>query len=230
VNPFVAPTVTATIARIVETEPAPLSTLMPESLPDLDQIVTTCLAKRPADRYESTQDLVADFERLESDLAMRRHRSTQSLPPAAPTAGSSQSALWWWQFHQMAMSALYIAMIYPTWYVQRWIGVGGIVFLLSVLAAAAWATSLRLHFGFLARNAGGELAAQRRRTLPWLRAADAAFAVSQGVGALIIAPGHPEFAMLFVTIAVVTLAASLVIEPATARAAFGPDAAAANQR
>jgi hypothetical protein len=228
VNPFVAPTVTATIARIVETEPAPLSTLMPESLPDLDQIVALCLAKRPADRYKSTQDLVADFERLESDLTMRRHRSSQPAPPAALGAGS-QSALWWWQFHQVAMSALYTAMMFPTWYVQRWIGAGGIVFLLSVLAAAAWATSLRLHFGFLARHAAGELAAQRRRTLPWLRAADAAFALSQVVGALIIAPGHPEFAMLFVTIAVVTLAASLVIEPATARAAFPSEAAPANQ-
>jgi hypothetical protein len=61
------------------------------------------------------------------------------------------------------------------------------------------------------------------RTLPWLRAADTGFALSLFIGAIAIGSGHPEFAMLFITIAIAALAGSLVIEPATARAAFGEE-------
>src|SRR5439155_16078623 len=97
--------------------------------------------------------------------------------------------LWWWQFHQVAMSGIYVAMMYPGWYLQRWLGESwGILFLLAVLAPAAWATSLRLHLRFLARHVANELAVQRARTLPWLRVADAGFAASQFVGAVAIGP------------------------------------------
>jgi eukaryotic-like serine/threonine-protein kinase len=65
VNPFAAETVSRTFARIVEDEPPPLSRVRPESMPELDRIVETCLRKDPGDRYQSTQDLVADFEQLE---------------------------------------------------------------------------------------------------------------------------------------------------------------------
>ena len=225
VNPFAAATVTATIARIVEAEPPPLSHVQPQSVAELDRIVATCLRKSPDDRYKSTQELVADFERLESDFAARRHQSghgDHSL--AAPPLTARSTALWWWEFHQLSMSAIYVVMMYPAWYVQRWLGESwGIVFLFAVLAPAALATSLRLHLRFLAQHVTTELAAQRTRTLPWLRIADAGFAASQFVCAVAIGRGHPEFAMLFVTISTLTLTGSLVIEPATARAAFGAD-------
>jgi len=67
-NPFVAPTLTATIARIVEVEIEPLSHLLPESVPELDRIVATCLRKNPLERYASTQEVVADLERLQREL------------------------------------------------------------------------------------------------------------------------------------------------------------------
>jgi len=231
VNPFAAPSVTATIARIVEIDAAPLSHVQPHSLPELDRIVATCLRKNPDDRYKSTQDLVADFERLEADLASLRrpHSDHRDQRFAQAPLNARSTPLWWWEFHQVAMSAIYVAMMYPAWYVQRWLGESwGILFLLAVLAPAAWATSLRLHLRFLARHVANELAVQRARTLPWLRVADAGFAASQFVGAVAIGPGHSEFAMLFVTISTVTLAGSLVIEPATARAAFGSNAGRAS--
>ena len=127
-------------------------------------------------------------------------------------------------FHQIAASAIYALMIYPTWHVQRTLGQPwGMLFLFAVLASAAWATSLRLHLRFVASVVTRELVAQRLRTLPWLRAADIGFALSQFIGAIAIGSRHPEFAMLFITLAIAALVGSLVIEPATARAAFGQE-------
>lgn len=167
VNPFAAATVTATVARIVETEPPPLSSVQPDCLPDLDRIVATCLRKNPLERYQSTQDLVAEFERLEAALAMLRQRQSDRRVSLAQPSGDvpRSTALWWSEFHQLAISAIYAVMIYPTWYARRWLDEPrGMVFLFAVLAAAALAASLRLHLRFLARHAPGELGAQRART------------------------------------------------------------------
>jgi uncharacterized membrane protein YgaE (UPF0421/DUF939 family) len=50
---------------------------------------------------------------------------------------------------------------------------------------------------------------------------DILLAAVQTGAALAISANHPEFAMLLVGTAVAILVASFVIEPATARAAFG---------
>jgi eukaryotic-like serine/threonine-protein kinase len=72
VNPFVAPSLTATLARIVEGDVEPLSHKLPEATPQLDHIVATCLRKDPLERYASTQEAVADFERLQIELSRSR--------------------------------------------------------------------------------------------------------------------------------------------------------------
>jgi serine/threonine protein kinase len=225
-NPFMASTVTATIARIVEEDLAPLASVQPLCPPELDEIVATCLRKDPLDRYKSTRKLVADFELLEAKLSTLRQRHSDrrhQIQASDPRPVSAQpAALWWWEFHQIAVSAIYALMIYPAWSVRRtlpppW----GMLFVFAVLASAAWATSLRLHLRFVARLATRDLVAQRMRILPWLRAADTGFALSLFIGAIAIGSGQPEFAMLFITIAIAALVGSLVIEPATARAAFG---------
>jgi serine/threonine protein kinase len=107
VNPFVTNTVSGTFARIVEEEPPPLSRVRPHNVPPLDRIVSTCLRKNPFERYESTQDLVADFEQLESELAQRRQHASDriSLRPAA-ALGAWRSA--WWRTHQVTVVGLYL--------------------------------------------------------------------------------------------------------------------------
>jgi hypothetical protein len=122
-------------------------------------------------------------------------------------------------------------MMLPVWYVEGWVGgpLSGTVFLFAVLVAAALGASLRLHLYFLARQVPEEVARQRLRTLPWIRLADTAFALTLGAGAVAIGVGHREFAMLLITMSIVTLAGSLVIEPTTARAAFGATAQPATE-
>ena len=223
VNPFVANTVSGTLSRIVENEPSVPSQLRPQVPPELDQIVTTCLRKDPADRYASTQDLVADLEQLESELAvLRRRDSSRSRHETATRLRQPHSVAWWWEVHQVIVSLIYLLMIYPAWYVQRWLPPPwGMLFLLVVLASAAAGVSLRLHSRFIARHSPGELHTQLWRNRLWTRVCDVAFASSQVLGALGIGTAHPEFAMLFVAAATAMMVAALVIEPATERTAFG---------
>ena len=79
VNPFAAKTVTGTFARIVEHEPPLLSSVRPQTVPELDRIVSTCLRKDPVERYDSTQDLVADFEELEVEAGRLRQADSDRI-------------------------------------------------------------------------------------------------------------------------------------------------------
>jgi predicted Ser/Thr protein kinase len=221
-NPFAAKSVSSTLAHIVDDDPPALSAVRSQSLPELNRIVETCLHKKAVDRYESTQDLVADFEQLEVEVAQLRHHSSHrsgGIPVA--DLRRAHDAAWWWEVHQIAISVIYLAMIYPAWYAQRWIEPPwGIVFLLFVLAPAAAGTTLRLHLRFIARHYAAELPAQLPRSQRATRICDTLFAVAQLAGAFAISAEHGEFAMLFVGAATALLVASFVIEPTTARAAF----------
>jgi len=227
VNPFAAATVTATIARIVEEDPAPLSQVQPSTMPELERIVTTCLQKDPLNRYGSTQELVVDLEELAADLAEHRRRSSRGSQAAY--SAERFRPRWWWQVHQLAASAVYVLMLYPAWYVRGWLPrPWGMLFILTVLASASAGTSLRLHAWFTARFFPTEAPGQQAWTRVRTRWCDGVFASLLTAGAVVIAGDHPEFAMLLVGVSTTTLVASFVIEPATARAAFPPPAAPAS--
>jgi Protein tyrosine and serine/threonine kinase len=227
VNPFAAATVTATIAKIVEEDPAPLSQVQPSAVPELERIVTTCLQKDPLNRYHSTQELVVELEELAADLAERRRNSSNRRHPAY-SAGRFRPR-WWWQVHQLAASAVYVLMLYPAWHVRAWLPrPWGMLFILTVLASASAGTSLRLHVWFTTRFFPSEAAGQQAWTRVRTRWCDVVFASLLTAAAVVIAGDHPEFAMLLVAVSTATLVASFVIEPATAHAAFPPPAASAS--
>jgi len=50
------------ISAIASSEPPPLSTVEPTASRALDHVVKTCLAKEPADRWQSARDLLAELE------------------------------------------------------------------------------------------------------------------------------------------------------------------------
>jgi serine/threonine-protein kinase len=221
-NPFEAETATATIARILESDVAPLSDGSAIGA-KLDQIVSTCLRKDPSERYGSTLALESDLEQLTRDLSADRDReATDRQSPAAKRNNPRVlTPRRWWEIHQLAVSSTYVLMMYPAWRVRAWLPQPvGMLFLFGVLSCAVVGTSLRLHLWFTARYYAGELSAQRARALPWIRWCDAGFAVSLFLAALAIGTSHSEVATLLMTVSIAVVVASFMIEPTTTRAAF----------
>jgi Tol biopolymer transport system component len=58
-----------TLAAIIEEEPAPVTSLKPDVPAPFVWVIERCLAKRPAERYESTRDLARDLANLRDRLS-----------------------------------------------------------------------------------------------------------------------------------------------------------------
>jgi hypothetical protein len=215
-NPFAAGTPAATMARILEVGAPPMSGAGRADLSALDRIVATCLSKDPAGRYRSTLELVAAVERLEAETIAGGERG-ERIPRA-----SVRTPRWWWEFHQAAVSMLYVLMMYPVWRVRVWLTQPwGTLFVLAMLACAATSTTLRLHLWFTSRSCPSELSAERRRVRAWTRACDAGLTLALLAATFQLGIDHQAIAVLFVTVAIGIALAAFVIEPTTTRAAFG---------
>lgn len=222
-NPFAAKSIPATIARIVDEDPPPLSDVQPHSVPELDRIVQRCLQKNPLARYRSTQEIVVDLELLRGEMRSQGASGSEARIPARRPLTRPRSRQWLVK-HHVIMSVIYVALLYPAWFARDWLpSPWNSGFLLGVLAAAAAGTSLRLHLWFTATALPNQFAEQQQATARWTRLCDLVFAGTQFAAALGISDMHKEFAMLFVAASVAILVGAFVIEPATAKAAFSDD-------
>jgi serine/threonine protein kinase len=229
-HPFGGSSLPSVIARILAArpEPPPDRMAMPERL---WAVIDRCLRKEPAERFANTTGLTKALDAVLEALASAG-RSTQhpalstrhSERTQHPALSTQHSAVWWWQFHQLAAALLYWLMIWPAWHVHRWIGRGGLLFFLLTLAAVIVAANLRVHLWFSSRIYPDELAQQRREVGTWIRWADWAFAATLAAGGISLGDSHAGWAVLLIAFAVGCAVAFLVIEPATARAAFGREA------
>ncbi len=70
------------MAAIIDAEPEPIAELSPDAPVELVTIVERCLAKDPAHRYASTQDLARDLREVGSSRARARRGSGFALTPA----------------------------------------------------------------------------------------------------------------------------------------------------
>ena len=117
---------------------------------------------------------------------------------------------------------VYVATLYPIWQVRHWLTQPWATLLLcSMTAFAAVAATVRLHLWFTSRFYSAELSTQHVRARRWTRGSDLALAATLLGAGLTIASDHQATAMLLVAVAIAASVASFVIEPATARAAFG---------
>ena len=130
-HPFGGSDPAALIERILSDTP-PLSD--PLNLPALDAIVRRCLQKLPANRY-------ADGAELHEAL-----RGSRLNDPIAPSP--SPRRLWWWQFHQIAVSLLCATVLAPLWLSRGWTAGWGSAVFLCALAATTITIALRLHLWF----------------------------------------------------------------------------------
>jgi len=70
---FEGKTTASVIAAVLERNPAPISTVQPMSPPSLDEVVKTCLAKDPEERWQSARDV-----RLQLDYIRRGGLKTRA--------------------------------------------------------------------------------------------------------------------------------------------------------
>jgi serine/threonine protein kinase len=223
-HPFGAGHSISGVIRILESEPDPLPPAVSTALPGLDRVIRRALQKDPRDRYASMADMAAALQQLAPGAA------APPVPVAGPgSARTAQSrsapatSMWWWQVHQLIVSGLYIAVIYPAWLargapVPAWIPN---VLLLALVGAAALAITLRLHLVFTSRVHPHQITAARRRGAAWTRRADwlvsLLLVATAGVS---MARDQVWLAALLLALSASTTVAFLAIEPATTEAAF----------
>ena len=117
-NPFQGKTSSSTAARILTLEPAPLSTLNPLFPPSLDAVVSRCLKKSPAERYESAAEVAAELDSLARAMA-------DGILPSAPTPEApraERSARVLWRVHQVVLVALLSVLATWSWWLAAWVG------------------------------------------------------------------------------------------------------------
>jgi hypothetical protein len=224
-HPFRGGDAMSTLAQILEVEPVRLTASRPaarggsDRFEGLDDIVRTSLQKSPAARWASAHAVADALERLTES----RVSSPSGSGRAPGLAAAPRSPRWWWQFHQAIAIAADVVLIAPLWLVRDWVGgrPGLALFLVGLVAALA-AIILRWHLLFTVREYPQEWPAQRRRSVPWLRVADALLVL-----VLFVAGASVSFSTSVATgagliaAAVVLLLTFTVIEPATTRAAWG---------
>src|ERR1700738_4396412 len=69
------------MAKILETDPPPISSLQPMTPPALDRVVKRCLAKEPDERWQSANDLA-------NELKWIAEGGSQAMLASAATAKS----------------------------------------------------------------------------------------------------------------------------------------------
>ena len=75
-RPFAGETPSDSLAAILKVEPAPLSSLAPQTPAELERIVSKALRKDREQRYQGVKDLLLDLKRLKEDVDFQTRLST----------------------------------------------------------------------------------------------------------------------------------------------------------
>ena len=178
--------------------------------PRFATIIATCLNSDPSGRYASGRELLA---------ALAADETAVPAPKGSDATGFG-SPRWWWEFHQAATAAVYWLMIWPAWNAREIIGgrIGAAVFF-ATLVAVIVAAILRLHLWFTSQFYPAQLRWARRRAGRWIRSADWLFVAALGIAGILVGEDR-SVAIVLVAVGVGAAIAFLIIERATARAAF----------
>ena len=188
----------------------PLSKQDPAAVPPrFAGIIARCLQLDPDHRYASGRELVTALTADAPAAVVSHERALVGSPR------------WWWEFHQAAAATVYWLMTWPAWTGRQIIGGGsGRALFIATLLGVIIAANLRLHLWFTSRFTPSELRRARRREGTWIRAADWLFVTSLAVTGILVGEDRSPVAIVLLAVAVGATIAFLVIERATARAAF----------
>ena len=110
-QPFAGRTLHHTLDRILRDEPTPVRELAPETPAQLQWILTKCLAKMPARRYQHAEDLVVDLVALGSAIEAGDENAARphAPAPAEPTVVARKTAALTWGLAAIATVAAALA-------------------------------------------------------------------------------------------------------------------------
>jgi len=178
----------------------------------LQRLADHCRQTSPAKRVRTARELVARLDGMAGAVDAAPGAPRAAKPAPRPTR-------FWWEFHQGAAAVSYVVMLVPAWLARATIGgVEGRSFFIATTCAAVMASMLRLHLWFTSRQHPTELPWARRRSAAWIRLADILVVMSLVIGAALVA-AQSVLDVVLLVLAVGVAVSSIVIEPATARAA-----------
>lgn len=185
------------------------------------EVTSRCLQPDPANRYQTADDLLQALQTALEEAAEGLEEPAKGTVSVAPMSTAKSSVRWWWEFHQAMVSLVYAAMLWPAWLARGSIGgnVGNALFV-ATLAAAVVGITLRLHLWFTARFYPAELAWARERARRWVISSDMVLSGALFLAGGLVGDARPELAVLDIAVGIGSASASLLIEPATTRAAF----------
>jgi hypothetical protein len=202
VHPFHADTPFAQIARVLDSEAAPIARWTAGPAAALADVVWRCLRKAPADRFASAVDLVAALDER----------------AAAPWSGRAGA---WWRAHHLIVIGLYFLAAVLAWQIKEWDGGRFTSALFMTIGVAATIGGVfRGHLLFTERVNPAGLRAEQRRAAPVTFATDLAMALALAGGGLLLSPSREVVAVLTIAYAVGLALARTLLEPSTTRAMF----------
>jgi tRNA A-37 threonylcarbamoyl transferase component Bud32 len=181
-------------------------------------IIERATQKNPDKRFATMRDLAAALGRPR--VVTSGTTGTPGNPGALFSPGSRDTRHLWWARHQLIVALAYWFMVWPAWHVHKWTGSYGVYVFLATLTVVVLGGNTRLHLWFTSLTYPSELAKQRAEVARLVRGADIGFALMMMAIGLTIAGEHTGWGALFVSFGLGAAVAFLVIEPATARAAF----------
>ena len=202
-HPFQAASSLATLARVMDSHPEPLTTRgdVPRFVSD---IVDRCLRKSPSERFRSAVELCDAFEK-----------------PGSAVRYSSGSSTWW-RVHQVTAMVLYVVATTRAWQIKEALHnpVSLWAFILMGIAASLGGI-VRGHLIFTDVMNRPHLGAELRRTRRAVVGADVLMAATLAADALLMTSVQPLATVLTICVAVGIALASVLMEPATTSAVFG---------
>jgi serine/threonine protein kinase/Tol biopolymer transport system component len=88
-RPFSGKSQISLASSILESDPAPISTVKPQTPPAFEHVVTTCLQKNPEERYQTAHDIKLELQWIAAD------KSSPAAAPMTPAPSRGRERVGW---------------------------------------------------------------------------------------------------------------------------------------
>ncbi len=202
-HPFQAGSPLATLARILDSTPDPLSSHAPVPI-WVSDVIDRCLRKPAGERFASASDLVQAFNH--PAIVDRR-------PPLKST---------WWRTHQITTIVLYTIAAAHAWQIKEWMREPVSLWAFVIIGVAGSVGGIvRGHLVFTDAMNRGHLRSELARTKRVRLFADVLIAALLTIDALLLASLWPLTTVLTIALATGIMLAAVLMEPATTEALLG---------